>query len=335
VLVRAGYAVRAATRRPVSFPKGVEVAIVPDFTIPVDWTPILRGVDVVVHAASLAHADAADNAFGVFDQVNSKTTEDLARAAAETGIDRFLYISTVRAQVGASAACVVREQDEPRPTDHYGRTKLAAELAVRAAGVPFTILRPVVVYGPQAKGNVKTLVRMASLPLPLPFAGFDNRRSLLGIDNLISAILFVFNNPAAVGETYLVADPTPITLREIFTMLRTPQGRRPGLIYIPPKFLRLALILANCRKLWERLGEELVVDTGKLEALGWRPVIDTRDGLLATLREQRTEAAWPWKARPSRPVNADLTVFKRRTAPEVRTPPLLEGQTDRSGLSPH
>ena len=156
------------------------------------------------------------SAFGAYDQVNWVTTLNLARAAKDVGLDRFVYISSVRAQIGPSATQIVHEQDEPHPTDHYGRSKLAAELAIRSTGLPFTILRPVAIYGPHPKGNIKKLFQLASLPVPLPFKGFNNRRSLLGIDNLIAAILFVLNNQTTVGEKFLVADPVPLTLPDTF-----------------------------------------------------------------------------------------------------------------------
>jgi nucleoside-diphosphate-sugar epimerase len=289
-LVRAGYAVRAATRRPGSFPEPVDVVIVPDFTAPIDWQPILRGMDIVVHAAGLAHADSSDDSFGVFDRVNRVATLELSRAAASAAVRRFLYISSVRAQIGPSAVGVVRERDEAHPTDPYGRSKLAAESVVRAAGVPFTILRPVVVYGPNPKGNFKSVVQLASSPWPLPFGGFNSRRSLLGIDNLISAILFALDHPATVGETYLVADPTPVSIRELLTMLRKARGRRPRLMNIPPQLFQFAFMLIGRRQLWERLGGELVVDTTKLASLGWRPALETYDGLHAAVSIENGDA---------------------------------------------
>jgi nucleoside-diphosphate-sugar epimerase len=286
-LAHANYAVRAATRQTLSFPSGVERAFAPDFTHPVDWDPLLRGIDVVIHAAGLAHADSSEIPDAAFDRINRVTTKDLANASSRAGVKHFVFISSVRAQIGASADHVLTENDEPRPTDAYGRSKLGAEIAVRAAGVPFTILRPVVIYGPDARANIRLLVRLASYPVPLPFAGFNNRRSFLAIDNLVSAILFTLRNPAAIGETYLVADPAPVTIRELFVMLRKAQGRRPGLVYIPAALFRIGLIALGYRPLWDRIGGELVVDTGKLEAIGWRPTVDTHGGLAATLPAPR------------------------------------------------
>jgi UDP-glucose 4-epimerase len=215
--------------------------------------------------------------------INTIATRNLANAAKEEGIERFVFISSVRAQIGPSARSVVREADDAQPTNDYGRTKLAAEDAVRASGVPFTILRPVAVYGPHPKGNVKSLLRLAMMPLPLPIQGIASRRSLLGVDNLIAAILFLLSNPATVRETYLVADSTAFSVSELVAMMRKARGRRSGLIYIPAALLHLLLILLNRGRLWPRISENLIVDTGKLQALGWRPTVDTYDGIVAMM----------------------------------------------------
>jgi len=254
-LLRAGYAVRAVTRRQVSFPDSVEAAIVPDLKNPIDWNPILRGVDIIVHLAGPAHSKIPESAYSEFDQINWHATQRLADAAKDVGVERFVYISSVRAQVDASAVEAVREQDEPRPTNQYGRSKLAAEQAIQAADVPFTIFRPVVIYGPNPKGNMRTLVRLARSPLPLPVASFTSRRSLLGVENLISAIIFALNNPVTIGETYLVADSKPMTIGEIVTMLRKIQGRSLTTINVPQVIIRLSLVMCGRGDLGHVLAE--------------------------------------------------------------------------------
>jgi nucleoside-diphosphate-sugar epimerase len=126
----------------------------------------------------------------------------------------------------------VHEQDEPRPTDQYGRSKLAAEQTIRAAGLPFAIFRPVVIYGPNPKGNMQMVVRLARSSVPLPVRAFASRRSMLAVENLISAIIFVLKSQATIGETYLVADAKPMTIGGILTMLRKMQGRAMSTIFI-------------------------------------------------------------------------------------------------------
>ncbi|HKV55973.1 MAG TPA: NAD-dependent epimerase/dehydratase family protein [Candidatus Binataceae bacterium] len=287
-LLKAGYSIRATTRSAERLPRSVEAVVIPDLRKAVDWKPVLAGVNTVIHLAGLAHPDARGTTYEAFDSVNRLATQNLALSAARAGVERFMFLSSVRAQAGASAKQMVREIDEACPTDAYGRTKLAAETALRASGVPFTILRPVAVYGPRPIGHIQALLRLARTNLPLPFLGLTGRRSLLGIDNLTSSVLFLLNNPAAINETYLIADPKPLTLAETVSLLRKAQGRQARQFYVPPFLFRLALGLMNRREFWARLGENLIVDPGKLQALGWRPVVDTYDGLATMIRAERS-----------------------------------------------
>jgi nucleoside-diphosphate-sugar epimerase len=166
----------------------------------------------------------------------------------------------------------VSERDTPRPTDAYGRSKLAAERAVAQSGVPFTILRPVLVYGPGVKGNLRALMRLAALPIPLPFGALEARRSLASLVNLASAIGFVLRENACASETYVVADPDPLTIGEIVMALRRGGGKRPGLIAVGRGIN------------WEQLSGGLAADPAKLIAAGWRPEPDTMRALAEIVR---------------------------------------------------
>lgn len=281
-LARDGYAVRAAVRRPqLSFPDGVEVAQHPDLAETFDWRPLLQGVDQVVHLAGIAHTGrGVDRA--AYDRVNRQATAQLATAAAQAGLKHFVFVSSIRAQCGPAADHALTERDDPAPTDAYGTSKLAAEEAVRASGVAFTILRPVLLYGPGVKGNLALLARAAATRLPLPVKDFGNRRSLLGIDNFISALAFVLATPATIGETYVVADPgIPPRLSDVFATLRQAQGRRAFIMPMSPVYIELPLRLFRRADVWHRIGGNLRVDAGKLIAAGWRPAHDTRGGLTA------------------------------------------------------
>jgi UDP-glucose 4-epimerase len=280
-LAAQGHRVRAAMRQPADvFPRSVEVVAVSDLARPLEWRPLLKEMEVVIHLAGIAHAGPGI-AEEAYDRVNRAATAALAAAATGAGISRLVFLSSIRAQAGPASPRPLTETDEPQPTDAYGRSKLAAEAAIRAAGVPFTILRPALIYGPGVKGNLASLLRLAASPWPLPFGAFANRRSLLGRDNLVAAIHFLLAAPATAGETYLVADPTPLTLGDIVGALRSGLGRRPGLVPIPPALFARAFHMAGRNDLWERLGGEQVVDPGRLLAAGWRPVSETRAGLAA------------------------------------------------------
>jgi len=283
-LARDGHAVRAAVRRPhLSFPDGVEVVQHLDLAEAFDWQPLLDGVDQVVHLAGIAHTRGADAA--TYDRVNRLATARLAAAAAQARVEHFVFVSSIRAQSGPAADHALTERDPPAPTEIYGRSKLAAEEAVRAAGVPFTILRPVLLYGPGVKGNLALLARAAATRLPLPVKDFGNRRSLLGIDNFISALAFVLATPATICETYVVADPgIPPRLSDVFATLRQARGRRTFFMSMSPDYVELPLRFFRRADVWHRIGGNLRVDSGKLIAAGWRPVHDTRGGLTAMVQ---------------------------------------------------
>jgi nucleoside-diphosphate-sugar epimerase len=284
-LARDGYAVRAAVRRPhLSFPDGVEVVQHPDLAEAFDWQPLLQGVDQVVHLAGIAHTGrGVDRAS--YDRVNRQATAQLATAAAQAGVKHLVFVSSIRAQCGPAADHALTERDDPAPADAYGASKLAAEEAVRSSGVPFTILRPALLYGPGVKGNFALLARAAATRLPLPVKDFSNRRSLLGIDNFISALAFVLATPATIGETYVVADPgIPPRLSDVFATLRQARGRRALIMPMSPDYIELPLRLFRRADVWHRIGGNLRVDAGKLIAAGWRPAHDTRAGLAAMVQ---------------------------------------------------
>jgi nucleoside-diphosphate-sugar epimerase len=281
-----GYPVRAAVRaeplRP--FADGVELIKHPDLTEPIDWRPLLDGIDVVIHLAGIAYITTGVTP-DAYDRVNRLATEQAAIAAARCGVRRFVFVSSIRAQSGPAADHVLTERDPPSPTDDYGRSKLAAEKAVACSGVPFTVLRPVLLYGPSVKGNFAALIRAANSPWPLPVGLFANRRSILGIGNFVSALHFVLSAPATAGETYVVADPAiPPSLAELIAMMRQAQGRRPQLLPVPTEFVEFPLRLLGRGDLWQRIGGNLRVDPGKLMAAGWTPRESTQSGVAAMVR---------------------------------------------------
>jgi nucleoside-diphosphate-sugar epimerase len=265
-----------------AFAPGVTVVQHGDLGAPVDWTRLLAGIDAIVHLAGIAHAGPGI-AEERYDRVNHRATAALAVAARDAGVTRFVFISSIRAQTGPAADHALSERDTPRPTDAYGRSKLAAERAVAASGVPFTVLRPVLVYGPGVKGNLRALMRLAALPIPLPFGALEARRSLVSLANVASAIGFVLREDACTGETYIVADPAPLTIGEIVTALRRGRGKPPGLVAAPPALLRLAFTAAGRGANWEQIAGALVADPAKLMAAGWRPERDTMKALAALI----------------------------------------------------
>jgi UDP-glucose 4-epimerase len=283
-LAAAGHSVRAASRKPNRVPAQglIEWVELPDLENEVDWDPLVAGMDIVVHLAAIAHRSHTIG--GDYARANRVATASLAQACGRHMIRRLIFMSSIGAQAGSAADHIVTEADEPWPITAYDRAKLAAEEEIRRSGVPFTILRPVIVYGPGAKANIALIMRVAALPLPLPFGAFSNRRSLVSIDNLLQAILFCLDSQTTLNRTFIVADRDPITLADMFTTLREAAGRSPRLVSIPPLAVRAMIIAAGRQSLWDRIGRELVASSADLQKAGWSPQIETRDGLRAMVR---------------------------------------------------
>lgn len=263
------YKVIAASRAALAPEDPRVVAIpLPDLSMPVDWQPVLRQCNAVVHLAGIAHAFASDD---IYDRVNHRATESLARAAFHCR-SHLIFVSSILAQCGSFSDHELTEGDPPRPNSAYGRSKLAAEEAIRATGVSFTILRPVVVYGVGEKGNFATLRSITRLPIPLPFGALKAKRSMLSVQNFSSAVATALTDSRARGETFIVSDPTPLAVPDVIARYRAALGRSPGLIPIPERWLELLLTTIGHSATWQRIGCPLVARPRKLLALGWKPI---------------------------------------------------------------
>jgi nucleoside-diphosphate-sugar epimerase len=254
----------------------------PDLENEVGWDSLVAGMDIVVHLAAIAHR--SHTLGGDYARANRVATASLAQACGRNRIQRLIFMSSIGAQAGSAADHVVTELDEPWPITAYDRAKLAAEEEIRRSGVPFTILRPVIVYGPGAKANIALIMRIAALPLPLPFGAFKNQRSLLAIDNLVNAVMVCLASPATLNQTFIVCDPQPISLAEMLATLREAAGRPPRLFPIPPLAVRAMIMAAGRQSLWDRIGRELVASSAKLQKAGWSPQVETKTGLRAMVR---------------------------------------------------
>jgi nucleoside-diphosphate-sugar epimerase len=267
-LAERGYRVIAASRKTAVFDNpNIIFARLPDLSTPFDWQPLLQDCDAVVHLAGIAHKLASDN---LYDRVNHQATERLAQAAHRCGT-HLVFVSSIAAQSGSFSERELAEDDPPRPSNAYGRSKLAAEISIRAAGVSFTILRPVVVYGDGEKGNFAFIDKIARLPVPLPFGRLTAKRSVLSVQNLCSAVAFALTNFRARGETFTVSDPLPLSVSELIARYRTNLGRSPGLVQIPEKWIELFLKAVGWGTIWRRIGCPLVARPAKLLKLGWEP----------------------------------------------------------------
>jgi UDP-glucose 4-epimerase len=288
-LPKRGYRVRVLLRRPAALPPEATGAVVGDLARPQNMAAALSGIDAVIHSAGIAHAMSGvpEDDYRV---LNTEATVGLARAAEKARARRFVFLSSIRAQSGPAADGVLTEADAARPTDPYGRSKLAAEEGLAVLGIDWVALRPVLVYGEGVKGNMAALLRLARSPYPLPLAGLTARRSLLSLDNLATAVDTVLAAPEPLRRPLVVADPEPLTVPAMIAALREGLGRGPGMFPVPHALMEAVFRALGRGEAFERLAGSLVASPAALQALGWVPPVETRAGLAALARSPDCDA---------------------------------------------
>jgi nucleoside-diphosphate-sugar epimerase len=267
-LYRRGYRLRVLLRRPTVLPMEFSSAVVGDLTRPQNMAAALADVDAVIHSAGHAHT-MSGLPHDDYRALNTEATISFARAAQRAGIRRFIFFSSIRAQSGPIATGTLSEALEPRPTDPYGRSKLAAEQGLAELELDWVALRLVLVYGPGVKGNMARLIALARSPYPLPLRSLEAKRSLLALENLASAIdcILAFSEP--LRRALIVTDPEPLSVPDMIAAMRRGLGRRPGLFGVPAPVLRAALHAMGQPAIYQLLAGRLVADASALERLGW------------------------------------------------------------------
>ena len=251
-----------------------------------DWRAAIENVDAIVHLAARTHviSDRAADPLRAYRKVNVEGTVQLAEQAAKAGIRRFVFLSSVKVNGEQTEDHAFSESDEPQPCDAYGISKLEAErqlasICARAA-MESAVLRPPLVYGPGVKGNLLALVRAIDRGLPLPLGSIRNSRTLLGIDNLVCAIMLCLHHPSAAGSTFLVGDERPISSPQLARAIAEALGRKCRLLAVPVALMRFAGTLFGRQDAVARLTSSLVVDSSRIrERLGWRPVRSFEEGI--------------------------------------------------------
>ncbi len=275
-----GYVVRAAVRTDMGgWPPGVDTVLVGDLSGATDWSAALAGVDCVVHCAARAHVlnETADDPMAEFRRINADGAVALGRQAAEAGVRRLIFISSIGVNGAETHGQPFTRSDAPAPHSPYAVSKLEAEqgLAVVAAetGLDVVTIRPPLVTGPDPKGNLATLRRAIRRGLPLPFGLVThNRRDLVSLDVLCDLIATCIRHPAAAGRTFLVSDGTPVSTRRLLEDIGAMDGRKPRLLPVPPILLSILLGLLGKTSLRSQLLGDLQVDIASTcDTLGWTP----------------------------------------------------------------
>ena len=259
----------------------VELSLVEDLSQVASWEKALRDVTVVIHTAARVHImeDKEADPLAEFRKVNTEGTLNLARQAAEQGVSRFIFISSIKVNGEmTSIGQPFRTTDNTIPTDPYGLSKYEAEQGLlRIASetdMEVVIIRPPLIYGPGVKANFASMMKWVSKGVPLPLGAVYNNRSLVALENLIDFIIHCIAHPKAANEVFLVSDEEDISTTQLLKKVAKELGKKANLLPIPVSLMSFAATLIGKKSVAERLFGSLQVDSAKArDLLDWKPVV--------------------------------------------------------------
>lgn len=280
-------AARTSTPR---FPASVKVECVGELGADTDWSACLQGVEVVIHCAARAHVmkDETVDPLGEYRKVNVQGTLALARQAAQSGVRRFVFISSIKVNGETTLPNrPFRADGAPAPEDAYGVSKYEAEQGLMTLAqeidMEVVIIRPPLVYGPNVKGNFATMVGWVRKGVPLPLGGIRNQRSLVALENLADFIALCSDralSPLAANEVFLISDGNNVSTTELLRKIARAYGVKPRLMAIPVNWIKVAACLLGKGAVADRLFGSLTVDNSKArELLGWAPIVSMDEQL--------------------------------------------------------
>ncbi|MFZ4287012.1 NAD-dependent epimerase/dehydratase family protein [Variovorax sp. HJSM1_2] len=259
-----------------------------------EWAAAVENIDVVVHAAARVHVmqETAQDALAAFRSTNTEGTLRLALQAADAGVHRFVFLSSIGV-LGNGGNTVYTEQSDPTPTTPYAVSKCEAEDGLRKiaehTGMEVVIIRPPLVYGPRAPGNFGRLANLVQRGTPLPLGGVQNLRSLVSIENLVDFIKTCMLHPAAGNQTFLVSDGDDLSTPALVRRMARAMGTNAPLFKLPLPVLHLAASLVGKRSMLQQLTGSLQVDCRKANTrLGWTAPYSVDESLRRTFQKPTT-----------------------------------------------
>ncbi len=300
--------IRATTRLAAqTFGSGVESLHVPDIVSYRNWPSALEGVKSVVHLAARVHVmrESQAQAADLYIPINVDATLQLARDAARCGVGRFVFLSSIKVLGERTDPGQAWNEQSPLRTsdDAYAQSKIHAEQALRQigeeTGLEIVIVRPPLVYGPGVGANFRALMRMIARGVPLPLAAINNRRSLVGVENLADFLMLCTTHPAAANQTFVISDGDDLSTPELVRRIARAQGRQARLFAVAPVVVMSAARALGLHGAAQRLIDSLQIDKVKASALlSWIPPVSVDEQLRRTVRAER-DVGSPWPGRSS------------------------------------
>lgn len=296
-LLSSGHRVRAAARSArltkLQLAPGLEHVTVGDICSTTNWGGFMADVDYVIHCAARSQVmhETSIDALAAHRAVNVAGSRRLAEQAAAAGVRRLVYLSSVKVNGERTAQEVpFLFSDSPQPENAYGISKWEAEEALwdisAKTGLEVVVVRLPLVYGPGVKGNLARLLTLVRSGVPLPFGKLRNKRSLIGIDNLVDLLLRCATYPDAAGQTFLVSDGEDLSTPDLLRQMAAFMGRPARLFPTPVSLLRLAGKALGQEAEICRLVGSLQIDSSRTrQLLGWTPPVSVKEGIRRMVQE--------------------------------------------------
>ena len=257
------------------------------------WEKALMNQDILIHTAGLSQVrkDTEIDPLEVYRSVNVQKTRILAQQAAASGVKLFIFLSSIKVNGELTKTnSYFSFRDEASPKEPYSISKWEAEQTLREiaakTNLKIVIIRSPLVYGPGVKGNFLSLLNLLDRGIPLPFGGIKNKRSLVGLNNLIDLIITCTERPAAANKTFLVSDDDDLSTTELLQRLACALNKPVKLLPFPTSILQLGASLLGRRDTAQRLLGNLQLDISHTKkALDWSPP----EGIETCLKET---ASW-------------------------------------------
>ena len=262
-----------------------------DFSLQENYFKALNVVDVVIHCAARVHLmdDDTSNPQDLYKYFNTDATLKLAKQASESGVNRFIFISSIKVNGESTEHGRPFKPDYNHiPADPYGLSKYEAEIGLhkiaKETGMEIVIIRPPLVYGPGVKANFSAMMKWVNRGIPLPLGGIkQNKRSLVSVDNLVDLIVTCIEHPNAANQTFLVSDDEDVSttglLKSMAAVLNVPSRLAP----IPGSWIDFVSKLIGKPAISQRLCGSLQVDISKTkDLLSWKPPYSPAEAMKKT-----------------------------------------------------
>jgi nucleoside-diphosphate-sugar epimerase len=296
-LISSNNSIKALARRMDSSLNSLKVEYIQigDISLDINLKEYLVGCDCIVHCAGKAHIMNDTSNLDAYQSVNIVGTKNLAEQAVLAGVKRFIFLSSVKVNGESTGNSddpkIFTNDDTPNPQDNYAISKFEAEKALweiaSKTNLEVVIVRLPLVYGKSVKGNLKSLIKLINYKIPLPFADIKNKRSLIGIDNLVDVLVRCIEHPNAAGKTFLVSDGEDLSTSELINLIASGMNRSIILFRLPRALLKFfGFILMRQGQIGRLIGSLQIDNSYVRKILNWTPPVSIEEGIRKMIKDK-------------------------------------------------